>query len=129
MLFLVMVASGLGLFGALHFVSCSLVLSTCCFCLLWYMYLIEMHIFGLLLISLIMFAQLVLADEMRRGVMSEENYLMEEFIDPDGRKVIEGVHSLSIDIGETAIEFAQEVKRQSSRGKDLGRTPEKIQQC
>jgi len=125
LLLLVIGISGLGLFGALHFTTPPLVLSTICMCFLWYMYLVDLHMFGLVLLLMIIFAQIVLADEIRRGVMSEDRYAMEEYIDEDGRnaiesgqKAIETVHGLSVDIGETAAEFAEEVvievKRQSS---------------
>jgi hypothetical protein len=56
---------------------------------------------------------------MKYGIMTNETYAnVEEYIDKDGRFAIKTVHSLSVDIGETAVEFAGEVanavERQSS---------------
>mmetsp|Transcript_21952 Transcript_21952/g.52249 ORF Transcript_21952/g.52249 Transcript_21952/m.52249 type:complete len:94 (+) Transcript_21952:934-1215(+) len=79
--------------------------------------------FRLVLVMMIVYAQLVLADEIRRGIMHEDTYQYEEYMEPDGRKVIENVHGLSVDVGETVAEFAEQVKieveRQSSGGSGL----------
>lgn len=125
LLLLVIGISGVGTFGALHFKEIALIGSSICLCVMWYMYLVDLHFLGLVLVPMIIFAQAVLANEIRRGVMSEDTYAIEEYLymDSDGRKMIEAVHGLSIDIGETATEFAEEVvieiKRKSSAGSQL----------
>lgn len=118
LLLLVIGISGLGLFGSLHFAKIPLILSSISLCFLWYMYLVDLHVFGCLLVMLILYAQVALADEIHSGIMAEDTYANEEYIDQDGRKAIETVHGLSVDIKETAVEFAEEVvievKRQTS---------------
>lgn len=109
LLFMVIGVSSLGLLGALHFSRYLLHFSSLCMSILVYLYLIEAHILGLFMVPTVLFAQCVLADEIRRGVMSEDTYLMEEYIDEDGRKVIQTVQQLSGDVKETAAEFAEEV--------------------
>lgn len=129
LLLLVLGISGLGTFGALHFAEIPLFVSSICLCFLWYMYLVDLHLLGLVLVPMILFAQAVLAKEIRHGVMNEDTYAMEEYLymDSDGRKMIETVHSLSVDIGETAAEFAEEVvievKRKSSGGSQMIKNP------
>ena len=108
-LFLAIGISGLGAFGALHFEPCPIYLSSIGLCFMWYMYVVESHIFELVLISFVLFAQVVLAIEMICGIMTPGTYAMEGYMDRDGRKVLEKVHGLSVDIGETAAEFAEEV--------------------
>lgn len=112
-------SSGLGVFGALHFESIPMYISSFVLMLLWYLYLVERHIFGLVLICFILFVHVVFVLEMNYGIMTKETYAdVEEYIDKDGRFAIATVHSLSVDIGETAVEFAGEVanavERQSS---------------
>ena len=123
--------SAMGLLGALHFLKTPLILSSIFLCFLWYLYLVNVHMFRAILVMMIVFAQLVLADEIRRGIMHESTYQYEEYIEPDGRKVIETVHGLSVDVGETMAEFAEEVKievrRQSSGGSQLGKQQGKQQ--
>jgi len=118
LMLLVIAISGLGVFGALYFAIIPIYLSSIGMCLLWYLYLIEQHIFGMILICFILFAHVVFVIEMKRGIMTKDTYAMEEYIDQDGRIALETAHSLSVDIGETAVEFAEEVviavERQSS---------------
>lgn len=114
LLLLVIGISGLGLFGALHFSIALLVLSSMSFCFLLYMYLVEFHLFSMVLAIMILSAQIVLADEIRRGVMNKDTYDTEQYMNKKGRKVMETVHGLSVDIGETATEFAEEVVRNPS---------------
>ena len=115
---LVIGSSGFGAFGALHFDSIPIYISSIGLVFLSYIYFVDWHIFGMALICFILFAQVVFLIEMRCGIMTEETYAMEEYIDRDGRIALETVHSLSVDIGETAVEFVEEVviavERQSS---------------
>lgn len=124
--------SGLGLFGALHFSIAPLVLSSICLCFLSYMYLVEFYVFSIVLAITILSVQIAFTDEIRRGVMSKETYEREEYMTKHGRKVIEKVHRLSVDIGETATEFAEEVvievKRKASGDSELGKH-QKVDGC
>jgi len=107
--FLAIGISGLGAFGALYFKPCPIYLSSIGLCFLWYMHVVESHIFELMLISFLLCVQIILAIEMMCGIMTPGTYAMEGYMDRDGRKVIKKIHGLSVDIGETAVEFAEEV--------------------
>jgi hypothetical protein len=121
-------SSGLGVFGALHFESIPMYISSFVLIFLWYLYLIERHIFGLVLICFILFVHVVFVLEIKYGIMTKETYADgEEYIDKDGRFAIEAAHSLSVDIGETAVEFAGEVANVVD-GNGIG-SDRKVQDC
>ena len=119
LLLTVVAISGMGLFGALHFFKIPLILSSISLFLLGGLYLSEWHLIGLTLAVILFIAQVILTIEIHDGIMTPETYHREEYITPEGRKMMETAHGLSVDIGETANEFAEEVvvefKRQSSQ--------------
>mmetsp|Transcript_11325 Transcript_11325/g.26680 ORF Transcript_11325/g.26680 Transcript_11325/m.26680 type:complete len:289 (+) Transcript_11325:60-926(+) len=127
LLLLVLVFSFLGMFGGLQFDNRAIVVSTIGLCALCWVYFIEMYVFGLILICFIVFVQVILAMEIRRGIMTRETYATEQYIDRDGRKAIQKVHGLSVEIGETAKEFKHEVKiaYKKKKSKVLGKKKKK----
>jgi len=111
----VCIFSGMGVYGALHFSKVAMYISSIGLIFLWYIYLLEQHVFGLTLICFIIFVHVVFILEMTYGIMTKETYATEEYIDKDGRIAIETAHSLSVDIGGTAVEFAGEVANEVDR--------------
>jgi hypothetical protein len=106
--------SGLAMFGALNFnifaMSAATIGSIALFCL----YVSEIHLFGGAILCVVLYAQIVLIIEMRKGIMTKETYAEQEFIVAEGRQALEKAHSYATDVAETSKVVALEV-RQSSR--------------
>ncbi len=132
--FMAVIFSGLGVFGALNFHLIAVFVSTLGLAVLFILYLAEAHLFGLMILICILLCHICFIYEMRRGIMTRENYANAEYIQDEGREVLETVHSYASEIGETtkdvANEVAQEVHRSASTAFTLPTdTPRKTEEC
>lgn len=105
LLLMAIAISSIGLNGAIRFERFPLVLSSILLAFLCFLYVGEMYYVALVTGVLQFFAQIALADEIRRGIMSEESYAKEEYIDESGRAVYMTVREKATEIGEAAADM------------------------
>jgi hypothetical protein len=105
MCFLALIFSGLGVFGGLNFNVTAMYFSTLGLVLLFFLYLREIHVFGLVLVCGCLFSHSILIYELRTGILTKENYGSREYINDTGRRAMETAHSYASDAAETTKEF------------------------
>jgi hypothetical protein len=104
---LAVVFSGLGVFGGLHFNLMAMYTSTVGLVMLFFMYLKEVHIFGLGLVCGCIFVHTIFIHELRQGVLTKDNYTEKEYIDETGRDVIQSARSFASDAADTTKELVR----------------------
>ena len=119
LLILGILVSAVGLGGAIRFSKNALLASSAMFTILCFFYAGEMD-YGALAIALaVFFAQLYLADEIHRGIMTPETYEQEEYIDESGKAVYLTIREKASEIGEAADELIrkQEEEQRARKAK------------
>ncbi len=96
--------SGLGLVGSLRFSNFHLIVSSVCLPFLCYLYVGESYVFLMGIVIALFFAQVGLASEIGRGIMSEETYVREEYIDESGKVMYNTVHDKAIEITDAVCD-------------------------
>lgn len=121
LLFLGILISCVGLSGAIRFSKNTLLASSGLFTILCFFYAGEMDYAALGIALAVFFAQLYLADEIHRGIMTPETYEQEEYIDDSGKAVYLTVREKAVEIGEAAAE----INRKKEEEKRARRAAEK----
>jgi hypothetical protein len=104
---LAVIFSGMALWGALQFELVPMCLSTTGLFMLSFLYISEWHVFGLIMIGFILFANGFFIWEMRQGIMTKENYAEAEYVSNEGRQVLEVAHSFA----DTTKDFVEQLKK------------------
>eukprot|EP00531_Pseudo-nitzschia_arenysensis_P007807 CAMPEP_0116126772 /NCGR_PEP_ID=MMETSP0329-20121206/6502_1 /TAXON_ID=697910 /ORGANISM="Pseudo-nitzschia arenysensis, Strain B593" /LENGTH=244 /DNA_ID=CAMNT_0003620861 /DNA_START=27 /DNA_END=761 /DNA_ORIENTATION=- len=102
--------SGLGLVGSLRFSNFHLIVSSFCLPFLCYLYVGESYMFLMAIAIMLFFAQIGLASEIRRGIMSEETYAREEYIDESGKVMYTTVQDKATEITDAACDITSNQK-------------------
>ncbi len=102
LLILAIMISGLGLAGSLRFSNSFLILSSVCLPFLCYLYVGETYMFLLAIVITLFCAQIGLASEIARGIMNEDNYAREEYIDESGKIMYTTVTEKATELGDVA---------------------------
>jgi hypothetical protein len=111
---LAVIFSGLGVFGAIHFHWTAMFCSSLGLICLFVLYLSEEHIFGLILLGLILYCHVVFICEMKRGIMTKEHYADHQYMDEMGQEALQKAHSYASDVGETTKAVALDMTRTAS---------------
>jgi hypothetical protein len=88
-----LVLSGLGLYGALRFEPWAMYLATAGFLVAVILDGILMNWLGLAVTLIVLIPHVILAYEMRSGIMTKDTYETEEFLIPQGRDFVDKAHS------------------------------------
>lgn len=102
LLILAIMISGLGLVGSLRFSNSFLLLSSASLPFLCYLYVGETYLFLMAIVIMLFFAQIGLASEIARGIMNEDNYAREEYIDESGKVMYTTVTEKATELGDVA---------------------------
>ena len=102
LLILAIMISGLGLVGSLRFSNSFLILSSVCLPFLCYLYVGETYLFLLAIVIMLFCAQIGLASEIARGIMNDDNYAREEYIDESGKVMYTTVTEKATELGDAA---------------------------
>jgi hypothetical protein len=111
---LCLVFSGLGVFGALHFNMTAVFTATLGLIFLFVLYLSEEHVFGLVLLVMIVYSHFVFMVEIKRGIMTHANYEQHQYMDEMGQEALQKAHSFASDVGDATKDVVVEVTRTAS---------------
>ncbi|KAG7365778.1 hypothetical protein IV203_028448 [Nitzschia inconspicua] len=114
--------SGLGVVGALHFNLTAMFVSTLGLIGLLVLYLSEDHMIGLVLLATIFYCHIFFICEMKKGIMTPQNYDQHRYMDEMGEEVLQRAHSYASDVGETTKEVVQDLTRTASNAMSITST-------
>jgi hypothetical protein len=115
---LAIIFSGLGILGATAFNLTAIFLATCGMICLFTLYLSELHVFGLIMVVLILFCQVVFILEMRKGIMTRANYEENAYIQEEGREALDAAKSFGKDLKQSSREIVRSVSSALSSDED-----------
>jgi hypothetical protein len=82
------------------------------------LYLSELHVFGLIMVVLILFCQVVFILEMRKGIMTRANYEENAYIQEEGREALDAAKSFGKDLKQSSREIVRSVSSALSSDED-----------